>query len=279
MLPPGILTAASELCANALQWRFLAQSPKSGQDHGLWAGAHGIVKIAPLLKEAARPQAKALMFVNLSTWRMTLPARSARFHCIRNSIKVDSPMASQPLQDMYRRPGFLLKRCHQVSMAIFLDECREFNITQSQYGCLRALHEFPGIDQIAVGRLVGLDRSTVGMVVKMLSDRGLVERVVNRKDKRRMLLKLSAAGETQIADIAPAVARAQERALRALPRGSRAVFLDILERFLAGNNALIDVNDVLAAGPTKDFKEPARQLSSSARPAAGRDARQRKSAI
>jgi len=48
-------------------------------------------------------------------------------------------MASDSLQDMYRRPGFLLKRCHQVSMAIFLDECSEFNLTQSQYGCLRAL--------------------------------------------------------------------------------------------------------------------------------------------
>jgi hypothetical protein len=48
-------------------------------------------------------------------------------------------MASHSLQDMYRRPGFLLKRCHQVSMAIFLDECSEFNLTQSQYGCLRAL--------------------------------------------------------------------------------------------------------------------------------------------
>ena len=48
-------------------------------------------------------------------------------------------MAAHSLQDMYRRPGFLLKRCHQVSMAIFLHECSEFNLTQSQYGCLRAL--------------------------------------------------------------------------------------------------------------------------------------------
>src|SRR5579864_8021442 len=62
---------------------------------------------------------------------------------------VDSQMTSHSLQDMYRRPGFLLKRCHQVSMAIFLDGCREFNLTQSQYGCLRALEVYPGVDQIA----------------------------------------------------------------------------------------------------------------------------------
>ena len=126
-------------------------------------------------------------------------------------------MASYSLQDMYRRPGFLLKRCHQISMAVFLDECREFSLTQSQYGCLRALEGYPGIDQIALGRLVGLDRSTAGMVIKTLSERGMIERVVNRRDKRRMRLKLSPAGKRLLVEIAPAAARAQERVLRVLP--------------------------------------------------------------
>jgi DNA-binding MarR family transcriptional regulator len=151
------------------------------------------------------------------------------------------------LQDMYRRPGFLLKRCHQVAMAIFLDECREYNVTQSQYGCLRALQEFPGSDQITLGRLVGLDRSTAGLVVKTLDDRGLIERVVNRADKRRMRLKVSADGERLLRDIAPAAARAQARVLAGLPRESRAIFLKLLESFLAGHQAVIDVDEVLAS--------------------------------
>jgi DNA-binding MarR family transcriptional regulator len=155
--------------------------------------------------------------------------------------------ASRILQDLYRRPGFLLKRCHQVSMAIFLDECREYNMTQSQYGCLRALHEFPGVDQITLGRLVGLDRSTAGLVIKTLSDRGLVERVVNRADKRRMRLKISAEGERLLRNIAPAAARAQARVLAGLPQGSRVELLELLESFLAGHGALIDVNEVLSA--------------------------------
>ena len=157
-------------------------------------------------------------------------------------------MATPPfLQDMYRRPGFLLKRCHQVAMAIFLDECREYNVTQSQYGCLRALQEFPGSDQITLGRLVGLDRSTAGLVVKTLDDRGLIERVVNRADKRRMRLKVSADGERLLRDIAPAATRAQARVLAGLPRESRAIFLKLLELFLAGHQAVIDVNEVLAS--------------------------------
>jgi MarR family transcriptional regulator, lower aerobic nicotinate degradation pathway regulator len=180
-------------------------------------------------------------------------------------------MASHSLQDMYRRPGFLLKRCHQVSMAIFLDGCREFNLTQSQYGCLRALEVCPGVDQIALGRLVGLDRSTVGMVIMTLSERGLIERVVNRRDKRRMRLKLSTAGKRLLIEIAPAAARAQERVLRVLPRESRAVFLDMLKTFLAGHDALIDVDEVLASLPALDREEP--QRPSVARRSASRNPR------
>src|ERR1035437_2875026 len=154
---------------------------------------------------------------------------------------------NHPLEDLYRRPGFLLKRCHQVSAGIFLDECREFSVTPSQHGCLRALHEFPGIDQIALGRLVGLDRSTAGLVIKALSQRKLIDRVVNRYDKRRMRLKLSADGEQLLRATGSAAARARDRVLRGLPRESRAAFIDLLWAFLAGHDALIHVDDVPAA--------------------------------
>lgn len=159
---------------------------------------------------------------------------------------------------MYRRPGFLLKRCHQVSMAIFLEECQDLNVTQSQYGCLRVLQDYPGIDQIAVGRLVGLDRSTAGLVIKTLSERGLITRVINRADKRRMQLKLSADGVQLLRAIAPAAARAQERVLRGLPAESRSMFLALLEKFLAGHDALIDVNEVLASSNAPNSSRPQR---------------------
>lgn len=182
-------------------------------------------------------------------------------------------MAPSSLQDMYRRPGFLLKRCHQVSMAIFLDECREFNLTQSQYGCLRALKEFPGIDQIALGRLVGLDRSTVGMVIRTLSERALIRRVINRTDKRRMRLELSVAGERLLVEIAPAAARAQERVLSGLPIEARSPFLDMLVAFLAGHSALIDIAEVVVGVPVPN--RAGRRRPSAAQRGKIRDSRRR----
>lgn len=152
------------------------------------------------------------------------------------------------LRTLYRRPGFLLKRCHQVSVAFFLDECRDFQMTPSQYGALYVLAQYPGIDQIALGRLTGLDRSTAGLVLKLLSQRGLIERQINPRDKRRMRLKLSAEGQRVLTAMAGAAKRAQERSLAGLPKDKRALFLDLMESYLAGHDALIDVEAALNGG-------------------------------
>lgn len=154
-----------------------------------------------------------------------------------------------PLDDLFRRPGFLFKRCHQVTTAIFAEECREFNITTSQFGALRALQEIPGIDQIALGRLTGLDRSTVGLVIKLLVQRKLIERVVNPRDKRRMNLRLSPSGAKLLTKLRPSTARAQERALSVLPEETRKQMIEIMMRFLEGHNALIDMDAIVSETP------------------------------
>lgn len=143
------------------------------------------------------------------------------------------------LRDVYRRPGFLLKRCNQVSAAVFVELCREFTLTPSQYGVLCALHDFPDVDQIALGRLIGQDRTTVGLVIRLLSGRGLIERAVNQHDKRRMRLRLSKSGLRLLADIAPAAKQAQEVVLGRLPKEKQRLLLDLLDEFLGGHEAAI----------------------------------------
>jgi MarR family transcriptional regulator, lower aerobic nicotinate degradation pathway regulator len=163
--------------------------------------------------------------------------------------RMNAPGMPISLQDVYLRPGFLLKRCHQVTAAIFLEHCREFGVTPSQYGALRALQEYPGIDQLAVGRLIGLDRSTSGLVIKLLAERGLLQREVNEQDNRRMRLRLSAAGRRLVADMEPVAKRAQEAALSVLPPAKRAPFIALLNEFLRGHGAVIEPADVMSGKP------------------------------
>ena len=153
------------------------------------------------------------------------------------------------LRDVYSRPGFLLKRCHQVSAAIFLKFCGEFGMTPSQYGALCALSDYPDIDQIALGRLTGLDRSTVGLVIRLLDERGLIERSVSQNDKRRMRLKLSKSGRRLLSDIAPAAKQAEAAVLVGLPRQKRQAFLSLLNEFLGGHEAIIYPEEIMAGKP------------------------------
>ena len=137
---------------------------------------------------------------------------------------------SQSLAELYRRPGFMIRRAHQVAVAIFLEEARESRITPTQYGVLVILERRPGIDQNTLARLLGLDRSTTGMVVRKLADRGLIARVTGARDLRRRELKLTRAGSGLLARALTSAERAQKRLLSPLPARERSRFLDLLGR-------------------------------------------------
>jgi hypothetical protein len=40
---------------------------------------------------------------------------------------------------LWSRPGYLIRRLHQIHCALFLEECRESGLTPVQYGLLTAL--------------------------------------------------------------------------------------------------------------------------------------------
>lgn len=180
----------------------------------------------------------------------------------------------ESLADLYSRPGFMVKRLHQVATAIFLEECGRYNMTPSQYQALCALQEHPGIDQSELGKLIGQDRSTVSLVVQLLLDRGLIRRRVDARDKRRTNLSLSESGAQTLVHVAPAARRAQNRLLAALPEEARPGFLTLLHMLLDAHGAKIDPHTVIAAsaaaqGPRSRTRRAPRPTprSSSTRPA------------
>src|SRR4030081_2886209 len=117
------------------------------------------------------------------------------------------------LDELARRPGFMIRRAHQIAVSLFLEETGELGITNRQYGILFALKQKPGIDQISVARILGLDRSTTGMVIKKLEQAGLVGRDVGAAARRRVSLRLTRAGERMLERLVLPAQRAQARVL------------------------------------------------------------------
>lgn len=137
---------------------------------------------------------------------------------------------------LWRRPGYLIRRLHQIHSAIFLEECADFGITPVQYGLLTVLSTNPDSDQVALAHAVGIDRTNVADVLRRLERRRLISRSASRFDRRMVLARLTREGERLVASMHPAMARAQERLLEGLAKRDRDAFVLTLMRLLEANN-------------------------------------------
>ncbi len=139
---------------------------------------------------------------------------------------------------LHARPGFLIRRAHQIANSVFIDMCRAEELTPSQYGVLYLLQHDGPTDQTAIARLVGLDRSTTGLVVGGLARRGLLRKQPSSLDKRRSALTLTPRGRALLERCEPLAAQVKETLLAAFSRAERAEFLRLLKKFTAANNHL-----------------------------------------
>ena len=58
-----------------------------------------------------------------------------------------APKAAPITMDaVYTAPGYLFRRMQQIAVAIFVEECRAFDLTPVQYAALVSIHTHPGID-------------------------------------------------------------------------------------------------------------------------------------
>lgn len=143
-----------------------------------------------------------------------------------------------PLAEASAFPGNLLRRCHQISVAIFLRQCQALGLTQLQYIILSALEEKGTLEQRRLGNLTALDRNTTAVVLKKLEQRGLVSRRRNERDRRAMLVTLTEAGRA-LRQQAEAGAVATQRELTApLSESERELLCSLLKKIADENNGL-----------------------------------------
>ena len=137
--------------------------------------------------------------------------------------------------DFRQAPGHLIRRAHQVSVAIFMEETAAFDITPVQFAILNALLEDPGEDQVTLARKVAFDPATFGSVITRLEARGWVQREPDAGDRRRKLLSVTPEGAEVAQQMKRAVAKVQQRILGPLEGAEREQLLGLLGRLVAGH--------------------------------------------
>jgi DNA-binding MarR family transcriptional regulator len=133
------------------------------------------------------------------------------------------------------RPGFLIRRLHQVHVALFQEACGEFEVTPLQYSLLSALAVRGTADQTTLAADIALDRTTTTGALKRLAARHLVERTVNKDDRRARLCKLTASGATLLAKIEKSARAAHRATIAELSEREQAQFIGMMQRIVAGN--------------------------------------------
>jgi MarR family transcriptional regulator, lower aerobic nicotinate degradation pathway regulator len=144
--------------------------------------------------------------------------------------------ADVTMDAVYSKPGYLFRRMQQIAVAIFVEECRAFDLTPVQYAALVAIRTHPGIDATRLSAVIAFDRSTLGNVIERLEAKAWVERKPSRDDKRIKLLTLTKAGAALLRGIMPSVDRAQARMLQPLKPGDRRTLMALMTQLVDLNN-------------------------------------------
>jgi MarR family transcriptional regulator, lower aerobic nicotinate degradation pathway regulator len=133
-------------------------------------------------------------------------------------------------------PGHLIRRLQQISLALFMEQARDFDITPVQYSAIVAIANHPGIDQTALCNIIAFDRSTIGDVVSRLEKKKLIKRLNGAVDRRTKSLTITPAGLRMIRDIEPAVEATQRLILAPLKPSQRNAFTQMLKHLVHLNN-------------------------------------------
>ena len=144
--------------------------------------------------------------------------------------------AAVTMDVVYSAPGYLFRRMQQIAVALFVEECRAYDLTPVQFAALVAIHTHPGIDATRLSAVIAFDRSTLGSVIERLEAKNYIDRKAGRDDKRVKLLHLTATGAALLRDIMPSVDRAQARMLQPLKPADRKTLIALLTQLVDLNN-------------------------------------------
>jgi DNA-binding MarR family transcriptional regulator len=94
----------------------------------------------------------------------------------------------------------------------------------------------PGIDQNGLAERLNIDRNTTRVLVEQLVNKGLVERLVKKEDRRGRVLNLTARGEKLYARLQPENQAVNDAILSPLTSAERDLLISLLIRVIDGNS-------------------------------------------
>jgi len=143
------------------------------------------------------------------------------------------------------RPGFLMRRLHQIHVSLFSELCGAFRVTPLQYSLLSLLRGRDGADQTTLAHAVALDRTTTTGALKRLQARGLVERAPSTADRRAQHCRLTPEGGALLLRMEDAARQAHDATIAPLSVAEQATLIHLMKKITTAHAQRRDASDLV----------------------------------
>jgi DNA-binding MarR family transcriptional regulator len=152
-------------------------------------------------------------------------------------MPMDQPPSRTPAR-VKDRPTWLISRTYARSSGLLAAGFESYGsgLRSYHYRLLAALEEWGPASQADLGRGTGIDRSDVTAALSELEARGLVERSVDPRHKRRNIVTITPAGVEQLLELDHVIDGVQEQVLKSLTGAQRRQFIALMMKLLAAEH-------------------------------------------
>jgi MarR family transcriptional regulator, transcriptional regulator for hemolysin len=130
------------------------------------------------------------------------------------------------------QPGFLIHDVARLRRTVFDQRLKPVGITRSQIWVLSNLsrHDGEGISQVELARLLDMGKVTLGGLIERLEQRGLVERVADKIDRRAKRVRMSFEGKLLFDNMRAVAEQVNDEVMKGIPRHEQQVFVEVLRK-------------------------------------------------
>jgi DNA-binding MarR family transcriptional regulator len=156
-----------------------------------------------------------------------------------------SKPSKTPSWPLDQRPGFLIRRLHQIHVALFQKTCATFEITPLQYSLLSALEKRGTADQTTLAADVALDRTTTTGALKRLQSRDFIERSIDHGDRRAQRCRLTRSGARLLGQMEMSARKAHLETIADLGKADQKRFIAMMQQIVTANAGRLEATSAI----------------------------------
>lgn len=112
--------------------------------------------------------------------------------------------------------GYKIRYAYRAFVRALADELGPYRVTTGQWSALRVLWEEEGLSQVELAQRMMVEKASLTSVLKAMAAEGLITRIRNADDRRKVNIFLTASGRRLKNKILPLVGKINNRATRRL---------------------------------------------------------------